>query len=49
MAYDIREKTHALDLVLGGHPRTFHASSTNFYAFVDSVMDHTELIALSDR
>ena len=49
VAYDIREKSHALELVLGGHPRTFHESSTNFDAFVDSVMDHTELIALSDR
>lgn len=49
VAYDIREKSHGLELVLGGHPRTFHESSTNFDAFVDAVMEHTELIALSDR
>ncbi|MGN0071712.1 MAG: hypothetical protein ACI361_07745 [Atopobiaceae bacterium] len=49
IAYDIRKKSHALELVLAGHPRTFHESSTNFDAFVDCVMDHTELIALSDR
>ena len=49
VAYDIREKSHALELVLAGHPRTFHTSSTNFDEMLDVVSSHTELIALSDR
>lgn len=49
VAYDIREKSHSIELVLAGHPRTFHETSTNFGQLLDAVCAHTELIAISER